>query len=357
MKIIQYIDTLHLGGSERMAVNIANVLAEDGHRVMLVVSRKSGGLEGFISPKVHVEVLHKRSFWDISAFFKFMRILKEFKPEVVHAHSSSVIWAIFAKAIEANSFQLIFHDHYGMSEKLQKGERKPLRFLSSKIDKAIAVNENLKKWNQENLFVHASKIFYIPNFPYLSFSKDYKKNQDIQIVCLANLRPQKDHLTLLKAFEILCQHNSDANLTLVFAGNALGDSYQKQIEAEIEKLKLKGKVEIKGSIQNVAELLQSSHIGVLSSISEGLPVSLLEYGLAALPVVVTDVGQCAAVVGHGSFGKVVSPQDPEALGQALYDLLIEPDKAKSMGETFKKHVEENYGAGKFLREYYSLIEA
>ena len=63
--------------------------------------------------------------------------------------------------------------------------------------------------------------------------------------------------------------------------------------------------------------LHGADCGVLSSVSEGLPVSLLEYGMAGLPVIVTDVGQCAEVVGNGRFGRVVPPGKPNSDGKGI----------------------------------------
>lgn len=355
MRIIQYIDTLTTGGSERMAVNISNTLRADGHEVMLIVSRSSGGLENKLSEEVELVLLEKKAFYDWPAFLKLLQTIKRFQPDILHAHSSSIIWGIFAKMVSKHAFQLVFHDHYGMSEQLSAKDRAPLRVLSGKIDKVIAVNERLKNWNILNLKVSEDRIAYIPNFPYLSMQGERTQKGYIQIVCLANLRPQKDHITLIKAFSILSDHNPDKEVRLVLTGNALEDAYQKEIVEEIARSGLTGRIIITGAVNDVESLLLESDLGVLSSISEGLPVSLLEYGLAGLPVVVTDVGQCAEVVGNGRFGKVVPPQNPDALAGALSSLVQDPEGSRKMGICFKEHVEKAYGAKKFLQLYYQLI--
>ncbi|PSL03960.1 glycosyltransferase [Cecembia rubra] len=355
MRIIQYIDTLNTGGSERMAVNISYALKADGQEVMMIVSRSLGGLQNKLSGEVELVLLEKKVFYDWPAFLKLLQTIKRFQPDVLHAHSSSIIWGILAKMISKHSFQLVFHDHYGMSEQLTDKDRALLRLLSGKIDKVIAVNERLKNWNIQNLNVSEDQIAYIPNFPYLSMQGERTEKGYIQIVCLANLRPQKDHKTLIQAFSILVKCNSEKEFRLVLAGNALEDAYQKEIEQEIAHKGLTGRITITGAVNDVESLLLESDLGVLSSISEGLPVSLLEYGLAGLPVVVTNVGQCADVVGHGKFGKVIPPQNAEAMAEAFGYLIQHPQDAKGMGLAFQKHVEEKYGAKKFLQSYYELI--
>lgn len=342
-----------------MAVNIANVLAEDGHDVMLVVSRKSGGLEEFISPKVQVAVLQKRTFWDAVAFFRFIRILRKFKPDVVHAHSSSVIWAGLMKLI-FNKLLLIWHDHNGERIKNSIFKNSPYILISPFINSIISVNDLMREWSLNYMRVDKNKIKYLPNFPFLHPSKDQNRNQERVLLNIANLREPKDHLNLLKAFKILLSkiEEGEQSIKLTLVGRYNQDSsYYKEVVNLIHDLNLEEKVGLVGESNQVEKFLYNSEIGIISSKSEGLPVSLLEYGLAALPVVVTDVGQCAAVVGHGQFGKVVPPQTPEAMANALVELINRPQEAKKYGHAFKKHVEENYGAGKFLKEYYQLIGA
>ena len=86
-------------------------------------------------------------------------------------------------------------------------------------------------------------------------------------------------------------------------------------------------------------------------------MSLLEYGLAGLPVVVTNVGQCAEVVDNGNAGALVPPSNPEALAQALLTFIQQPESLLPFGSKFKHRVESGYGAGKFMVEYKKLIES
>lgn len=355
MRIIQFIDSLKAGGAERMAVNISNALAEEGHQVVLAVSRDNGSLENQISNKVSLCMLRKRSFFDLKALLSWISLINKFKPDVIHAHSTSVYWAALSKFMSPHPYKLIFHDHYGMGERLENGDRRALRILSPKIDRVIVVNDILKKWNIYNLKVKPNNIAYIPNFPYLNLNKKAKNNDYIQILCLANLRPQKDHLTLIHALSLALQNNPKLSVKLILAGLTLQDEYQHQVEKLIREQHLNSFVEIRGSTSNVEQLLAESDIGVLSSISEGLPLSLLEYGLAGLPVIVTNVGHCAKVIENGRHGLLVSPQNPKDLAEAITFLIENPSIAKNMALSFRIHVEANYGYNTFKIPYYQLL--
>lgn len=339
-----------------MAVNISNILSSEGHEVLLVVSRNGGELSRYISPRVHLEYLDKKSFADFFAFIRFFKLVNRFKPNYLHAHSTSVYWAFLVKLVSQNRFKLIFHDHYGLAEGIRDNDRTILRLISFCFDKVIVVNDILYEWCFKNLKVKPNAIRNIANFPYLNIFPSAIDKSRIQIVSLANFRPQKDHHTLLKAFTLVKLKYPNLSIKLVMAGKSFSDTYFDSINDYIKQQNLQNSVEVLTSNVQVEQLLAESSIGVLSSESEGLPVSLLEYGLASLPVVVTNVGQCASVVHDGEHGRVVSSKNPLALAEALEKMLLNMEDSRTMGKQFQEHVLENYGHGQFLRQYIKFIQ-
>lgn len=355
MKIIQLIDTLSAGGAERMAVNISNALVDDGHEVWLCASRTGGQLDSFIDHRVNYNSLQKKNGLDIRAFYKLIQIIRKNNIAIIHAHSSSLFWAVAARFFKP-SLKVIWHDHLG--KRFQDKLNGFIIIISVGIDAVIAVNDSLKQWSQKNLMVQASKIVFINNFPLLRSiqSRDYKDNSIVQIVFLANLRWEKDHLNLIKAIDVLVNSDDIKNINVILAGHYSEDEYYQQIIFEIESRKLRTYFQIKGPVHDTEALLYNSNIGVLSSVSEGLPVSLLEYGLAGLPVVVTNAGQCPEVIENGRFGKLVPSKSPEAFARALKELILNESDRRSMGLAFKAHVEKTYGAQQFLLNYYKLLQ-
>lgn len=357
MQILQLIDSLSAGGAERMAVNISNSLSENGHGVVLCATRCGGSLEQFVDKKVLYTQLDKKSKYDLFAFIRLLKLIRRNQIKLIHAHSSSVFWAVTAKLFLPR-LKVIWHDHIG---KRVEEDRFNSRIISISflIDGVISVNEALKNWSIKRLAVDKDKIVFINNFPLLSVRHDAisKEERSIQIVCLANLRWEKDHFTLINAIDYLVTKHQLTNIRVIMAGLYYEDDYYNELKALIEDKQLSAYVEIRGPVGDTASLLYGADIGVLSSVSEGLPVSLLEYGLAGLPVVVTNVGQCADVVDNGNAGIVVLPSSPEQLAEALADLVSHPDKRKLMGFNLKERVEKEYGAGKFIEEYTQLINS
>lgn len=356
MRILQLIDSLHPGGAERMAVNIANAFDDHDIPSILVATRALGSMVKFANKDVSIKCTFKKSALDLVAFYRLINIVNKFKPDVIHCHSSSVYWGVILKILLRKP-KLVFHDHFGNSEQLKAKDRAYLRLVSSKIDAVIAVNDLLKKWTQENTSLPAHRVTQIDNFPYIKPKSVTKNKIPKRIIHLANFRPQKDHHNLLNAIRILADQQDLVSFEVVLVGTqGLFKEYDQSIDQAIYKLRLENHVKILGPVENVESELMKSHIGVLSSSSEGLPVSLLEYGLCGLAVVSTSVGQCPQVLGDGEYGWLAPPQSPEKLAEALVKVIINKDAiAESKASKLKKYIKTNYSAEFFIKKYKEFI--
>lgn len=349
--IIQLIDTLDMGGAERMTVNIANMFAEQGINSHIIISRYTGALESSIISGVKVTHLEKKSFKDFRAFKKLYNYTKSTHPDIVHCHGTSVFWGVALKMIYPK-FQLIWHDHFGLSDQLDQYPRKSYKMMTGSIDGIIAVNKKLEVFWKSYLKNQDEKVTFLPNFPFLK-NTDKAKEKVFSFVCLANFRPQKNQLNLVDAVEILVKNQKKFQVLL--AGQLIDKSWYAQLVHEIEKRNLKDYIQILGPVEEVSELLNQVHVGVLSSDSEGLPVALLEYALAGLPIITTDVGDCKKVLKNGHLGKVVRPNNAHDLSNAMNEVIENYNEALELAKETKSYIQENYGAIKFYREYQSFI--
>jgi glycosyltransferase involved in cell wall biosynthesis len=353
LKILQLIDTFNAGGAERMCVNIANVLHENGYDVQICATREGGQLEKFIIPGIETHILNKKNSVDFSVFKQFIKILKKEKIDIIHAHSSSLIWAVTAKLFVKN-LKVIWHDHLG--RRVHDYRRNFFyRLFSTKIDAIIAVNKELETWSKKNMNIPSEKIVQLNNFPLLKKTAKHQSHEDIVIVCLANLLPAKDHETLIRAIDIVVRNEVGRAVKLFLAGAFRQDDYYLNLNRLITELNLNSHIKFTGSVEDTTILLARADIGVLSSRTEGMPLSLLEYGMAGLPVVVTDVGQCAEVVGNGKYGLVVPPGNPELLAKELLWVIQNQESAVQMGIGLKNYVNQEYGQDQFLTHYQNLL--
>lgn len=349
--IFQVVDSLSIGGSERMSVNIYNTLTKNKIENYLIVTRNNGPLSRFIENSNNVRFLNKKRALDLVSFFKLFKLIKKMKPSIIHAHQTSIYWVLIIKLVYPKLI-VIWHDHWGFSDLLRDSDRKIIRMFSFLIDGVICVNVKIKKWNSAKLKIRDKSIIYIPNYPLLNLI-EFKKSGEKTILCVANIRDQKDHPNLLKACSILKNQNVDFKLLL--AGSLEDKVWVEKVNNLIIDLNLVECVKILGPVEDISQLLSFSDLGVLSSVSEGLPVSLLEYGLAGLPVVCTDVGQCREVLGDGEFGWLVPPKSPELLAIAIKESLMNQEISKIKAEKLSYNINKNYGSSGFLKKYINFI--
>ena len=112
-----------------------------------------------------------------------------------------------------------------------------------------------------------------------------------------------------------------------------------------------------GSRKDITNILDQSAICVLSSNSEGLPIALLEYGLAQKPVIATDVGDCANVIDDGVNGVIVEKENPKLLAKELMHLIENTSVAEAYAKQLKTKVENQYSKEVYLRELIKIYKA
>ena len=137
---------------------------------------------------------------------------------------------------------------------------------------------------------------------------------------------------------------------MLLAGEAPDDALAAALRAQVRRLGLDHVVTFLGSRPDVAQLLAQCELGVLASSSEGFPLALLEYAMAGLAVVATDVGDCAEVLDDGRLGRLVPPGDPVALADAISGLLDDPATAARLGDELRRSIPRRYDRDRVLEQ-------
>lgn len=147
------------------------------------------------------------------------------------------------------------------------------------------------------------------------------------VTAVARMHPQKDLPTLLAAARRVVDARPDVRFVVV-GGGPLED----EVRAEHARLGLGDAVQLLGARPSAADELAAADVFALSSIWEGSPLVVAEALLLARPVAVTAVGAVPEVVQDGVTGRVVPPRSPEALADAILDLLADPAAARRLAE-------------------------
>jgi len=167
-------------------------------------------------------------------------------------------------------------------------------------------------------------------------------------VFVGRLVPQKDPSSLLEAWSLAAKPN--AHLVLVGDG-----PLRPQLEAFAQTEPLRGHVSLVGSRAEVAAYLRAADLLVLPSRAEGMPNVILEAMACALPVLATEVGGAAELLGHGQAGLLVPPGDVPQLANALTRLLQDAGLRWRLGSRARELV-RLYSVGRVVDEYLALYE-
>ena len=354
-KVIQLIDSLNAGGAERLAVTYANILSKEIEGSFLCTTRQEGLLKKSINDDVGYLFLQKKSSLDLRAVFLFKKYLKTHGIEVVHAHATSYFFATLIKLISP-SIKIVWHDHYGKSEDLSNRPKLILKLCSLFFSQIFSVNQKLLQWSKNNLW--CKNVEYLQNIVVLDAVKAVTKLNGLEgkrVLSLANLRPQKDHINLFKAFQIVSKSHPDWTLHCV--GKDFEDDYSRLIRQFVIENKLDNSIYFYGSKPDVKNIISQCEIGVLSSYSEGLPLALLEYGVGGLAVIATDVGDCGVVINSEKYGQLIEAENPNVLAKAMNHYIEGKEKMNIAAYNLKQRMKETFSQRSIVEKLKSVYEA
>lgn len=340
--VMHLVDSLAVGGTERVAVNLANALPRDRYSAYLCTTRLEGPLGASLASDVGRLRLDRRRVLEVGALARLAAFNRRRGIRILHAHSTTLFQASAVSMLPPFP-AVVWHDHFGFHGVGADRSAWLYRLGAARAQAVVAVTPALAEWSRTRLGLPAERVHYVPNFvaePAPAMVAELPGKRGSRVVCVANFRPQKDHLTLLDAMAIVARKNAQAHLLLV-AARADADCAD-AVAAHINRLGLDDRVTQLGERHDVPAVLAACDVGVLSSAAEGLPLALLEYGMAGLATVATRVGQCAEVLDEGRAGRLVAARSPEMLAEAMLDLLENRAHRAALGSALRRRVREAY---------------
>lgn len=356
VSVMHMTDTLEIGGAERMAVNLVNGIPRSRVIPHICTTRRSGPLEQLVAPDVGQLRLYRRHRVDARAVRRLVAYIRQHDIEILHAHGTALFTAVAASMFRPYP-KVVWHIHFGRYAADQSPGRL-YRMVGDRVHHTIAVSEPLAEWAQRRLRMPPDRVAYIPNFAAPvdeGVSACHLPGEaGERIVCVANFLPEKDHLTLLRAMVWVVRERPSAHLLLVGGGN--NSEYEARVRQFIERRRLTNNVSILGQRRDVPAILRAADVGVLSSVAEGLPLALIEYGAAGLAAVATRVGQCPDVLAAGHAGLLVPPAGAYELAQSILRLLCNPEERHSLGQQLHDRVRHVFNAPDVIERVCSIYE-
>jgi glycosyltransferase involved in cell wall biosynthesis len=349
LRIAHVADSMEMGGAEKLTATMCRLQRDRGHTASVHCLYQIGVLGEELQSEGFEVVLHRPS-----SFFHLVRSLyrtfRSSPPDVVHCHNATaaILAAVPARAAGVKSIIATRHGLVKPPYQL----RRELKFaLASRwCDWIVGVCEGTRTNLLAAPFAARDKIIHIYNGALPADIRAVPRPKTgFTLLHVGRLAPTKDDATLLRAFALTRTHYPDLQLWMV--GDGPLESSLRDLSKE---LGLSDCVTFFGEQADVSPFLLAADLFVISSITEGLPVSLLEAMSAGLPAVVTDVGGMGEIARLSGAVTLVPSSDPKRLAGALCDAVARRQELPKMGRLASYCYEQYFKPERMLDEYMSL---
>lgn len=357
MKVLFVITGLGMGGAENLVVNLADYFKQHGHQVIIVyafgnaiVKPESNGI-----PLISLGVKSYKDFF--SGYVKLRRIIKEFRPDVVHSHMVHANLLSRLVRMTINIPRLICTAHN--TNEGGRGRMWAYKLTDSLNDISTNVSQEAVDSFVSLGAVSSQRMISIPNgidinkFHYneknnFFFSKD--KEEKI-IISVGRFNEQKDYPNLIRAISILVKKKKDIRVKIVGDGDL-----KMEIIDLARSLNVDNYIDFLGIRRDIAQLMSASDIFVLSSSYEGFGLVVAEAMACERPVVATDCGGVKEVV--GDCGILVEPRNSEQLAEAINHMLnLSANDRLKMGKKARQRIIDNFSLDTTAKKYMDLYKS
>ncbi len=366
--ILQLRESSGFYGAENMVIELSKALSAGGCQVIVgILARDRGKIRVFErTAKDHglsVRVFPVQNVIDMGALFGIRQLIRHRQVHIVHAHGYTSNFYALAGGMGTGVWRIATCHPWAESRYSARArfyEKLDLFWLRY-FDAVVAVSREVR----EKILAHrisGDKVQLIANgIDITRFSGSIDREaaretlaippESLVVGTIGRLSVEKGHRYLIEAVKEL--REAFANLQVVLVGDG-------PLRGELEKLArqsgVENQVRFMGKVHNIPLMLALMDVFVLPSLSEGMPMALLEAMAARVPVVATPVGDIPVVIADGVSGRLVPPENPGALAQVLAELLADRRQgARLAGHAFQQ-VQQRFCAEKMAAHYRRLFE-
>ena len=301
---------------------------------------------------------------DIKATLKIIQYAKEHEINIIHLHGYKAIinFGIIPQKYREN-IALVATQHgitspNSLKQHLVWRVKNWLEGISIyRLDAIAYVNQRLAKTHQKPFVTQNTDVYTITNGITPTPPSQINSNNNSKAIesffesgfiigAAGRLSKEKDHMRIVRAFSTI--EKKHTNIKLIIFGNG---PMEKSIKNLIESLGLTNKILLTGYIEQAAYWFKYLDIFILSSLSEGSPISILEAMRAQTPIITTDVGDVTQRLTKDKHAIIISSGNTTALSEAINKLYNNPQLCKQLKANAYQHFMENCTTEKTANAY------
>jgi glycosyltransferase involved in cell wall biosynthesis len=348
-----------IGGAERQAITLAQGLTQRGWRASMVALSGSGGTasQELLSARVDFVSLHMRKgIADPLGWAAFTQWIRSECPDVLHAHLPHATW--MARGARLLAPVRVVVDTVHTSATGRAARRLGYGATAWLSDRVTMVSHAAADAFVRAGMVRRERVSLLPNGVDVqrwrpdsatrsAVRRELGAKDEFVWFTAGRLEHVKDYPTMILAFMGLAE-----SARLVIAGDG---SQESRLRKLVQALEIEDRVLFLGFQPDVRPWVQAADGFVLSSLWEGLPVSLLEAAACEIPCVATNVAGTREVVLDGETGFLASAESPASLRRAMMRLMhMAPEARRSMGRVARERVTELFSLEGVLDRWEAL---
>jgi glycosyltransferase involved in cell wall biosynthesis len=360
LNIAHLIESDGPGGAETVVAQLATTLQAAGaHNVVFLPAGGEGWLARQLAGSgVAIEYFRVDRPVSPACERSLRQAFEKHRISVAHSHEFSMAvygaWASWRLGIP---HLITMHGGRYYADRLRR--RLALRAAVAISAHTVAVSAPLAHHIARDLRIPGTKVRTIPNgVRYLRPAQVTLRNElrlasgDRLLVAVGNLYPVKGHRHLIDAVSLLADRYPHLHVAISGRGELEPVLRSQALDRGLER-----RIHLLGLRADVGAILAAADVFVLPSLSEGLPLALLEAMFAGCPIVASDVGEVRTALDAGQAGLLVEPGNPEALAAALDRVLRDPPEARRLGDRAAAHARAEYDLTRMVDRYVDLYKA
>lgn len=348
VNVVHVVGQLEMGGMEKLLVEFAR----HADRERFALHFLSLGKRGILADEIEalgwpVTPLENGPGLSLRLMLRLARRFRHLRADVVHTHNTRPL--LYAgPAARLAGVRRIIHTRHGQRFGAARHETTAFRLASLTADRVVCVSHDSARIAAAE-GISTRRIRTLWNGIDVSRFRAAASGGDGPVLAVGRLSAEKDFPTLVRAAAIVARAAPSFRLEIAGDGACMAD-----LKRLVEELNLRDVVRLLGQVRDVPTLLARGSVFTLSSLTEGVSLTILEAMATGLPVVTTRVGGNPEVVADGETGLLVPSGDPAALAAALLEVWQNPARREALGRAGRRRVEECFEVRKVIAAYEEL---
>ncbi len=366
LRILQITQFLEIGGLESLVIDLSSQLKTKGIEVeLLCLNQVDEQYAAVLREKnIPIHVIPEQSRLHFNFFRQAAHFIRENNFDVVHAHSGCHLnAAIFTKLAGVDRFVYTAHGmplFTGLRDRLE--DTLAAWMTSTAVSVSYEIDDFLQQWFWLSRCKFRTIINGIDTNAFRPLDGQAHRQQLLKKYSLpadrilfgsvGRLATIKNYPMVLHTVKRLVDGGVN-NIGFVLVGEG---SRKRQLEALTEKLGISDFVYFLGMQYNINEILPLFRFFVLSSLTEGTSISLLESQSCGIPAVVTDVGGNRNVISPGKNGFLCPLNDNEKMAEYMQQLINNPELSATLGTESRTRVEQGFSIDTMTNKYLQIYK-